>query len=156
MAITANKIVLNCFANRINNSEFYGKFFGTFKTHSSRFPFIDKSFRKQKVIVFFSSFKLSFSDVKIYFHFISFYVVCFQKKILFCIIISQHSWRKQDNYFRNINFMHSNSIGSVLTAHLLFSFRQISKNDTDNLNVLVFFLNEIPKTTTKCYLQFKW
>lgn len=53
MAITANKIVLNCSANRINNSEFYGKFFGTFKTHSSRFPFIDKSFRKQKVIVFF-------------------------------------------------------------------------------------------------------
>lgn len=79
-----------------------------------------------------------------------------KKKILFCIIISQHSWRKQDNYFRNINFMHSNSIGSVLMAHLLFSFQQISKNDTDTPNVLDFFLNEIPKTTTKCYLQFKW
>lgn len=59
MAITANKIVLNCSANRMNNSKFYGKFFGTFKTHSSRFTFIDKSFRKQKVIYcFFFSFQI--------------------------------------------------------------------------------------------------
>lgn len=38
--------------------------------------------------MFFFPFKLSFSDVKIYFHFTSFYVVCFQKKRYYFVLSS--------------------------------------------------------------------
>lgn len=110
-----------------------------------------------------------FANKKLYIVFFSFQIVIFgcqnifsfykflcrlrpKKKILFCIIISQHSWRKQDNYFRNINFMHSNSIGSAHVIQFSTNFKKWHRHSKR----IGFFLNEIPKTTTKCYLQFKW